>query len=191
MKKIIVASILGVAACASVTSSYGQGSLIFGNYSFGTVNFSAPVAITTSGGLTCGPLFTASLLYSTTGLAGSFNAVSGATSGFLGASDGDTAGGAGFFGALGVTIPTYTSGNAYFEVLVTGEGMTGTSGVTVFSTLATAANLHTAGSMLGDNPDVTTPLAPFTVSPVPEPTTLALAGLGGLASLVAFRRKQS
>jgi hypothetical protein len=25
---------------------------------------------------------------------------------------------------------------------------------------------------------------------VPEPTTLALAGLGGLASLMAFRRKQ-
>jgi hypothetical protein len=29
------------------------------------------------------------------------------------------------------------------------------------------------------------------VAPVPEPTTLALAGLGGLASLVALRRKQA
>jgi len=29
------------------------------------------------------------------------------------------------------------------------------------------------------------------VTSVPEPTTLALAGLGGLASLVAFRRKQA
>jgi len=32
---------------------------------------------------------------------------------------------------------------------------------------------------------------PFTVTAVPEPTTLALAGLGGLASLVALRRKQA
>jgi len=31
----------------------------------------------------------------------------------------------------------------------------------------------------------------LTLSPVPEPTTLALAGLGGLASLVALRRKQA
>jgi hypothetical protein len=34
-------------------------------------------------------------------------------------------------------------------------------------------------------------LGSFTVTAVPEPTTLALAGLGGLASLVALRRKQA
>jgi hypothetical protein len=30
----------------------------------------------------------------------------------------------------------------------------------------------------------------YTTTPAPEPTTLALAGLGGLASLVALRRKK-
>jgi hypothetical protein len=34
------------------------------------------------------------------------------------------------------------------------------------------------------------PTLTMTTSAVPEPTTLALAGLGGLASLMAFRRKQ-
>jgi len=191
MKKTIVASILGLAVCSAVNSSFGQGSLNFVNYSFtGSGNYSAPVTISGSG-LTCGPSFTAQLLYSATGVAGSFSAIPGATSSFLGSSNGDTADGAGFFGLVGVTVPSYTSGNAYFEVQVTGSGFIGTSGVVVFSALATAANQHPAGSMLADNPDVVTPLTAFTVSPVPEPATLALAGLGGLASLVAFRRKQS
>jgi hypothetical protein len=42
---------------------------------------------------------------------------------------------------------------------------------------------------LGDNG---TPMPNFAVDlAIPEPNTLALAGLGGLVSLAAFRRKQS
>jgi len=71
MKRKIIASIIGVAACAAATSSYGQGSFIFGNYSLGAVSYFAPVTISGGphNGLAAGPSYTAALLYSSTGLA--------------------------------------------------------------------------------------------------------------------------
>jgi PEP-CTERM motif len=195
MKKIIVASILGIAAStAMVTSSYGQGQLIFGNYSEGGA-ISAPVTYA-SGGLAVGSEFTAQLLYSATGTAGTFTPVVGATASFL-ATDGDTADGAGLFPAETATVLGYVSGNAFFEIeAYNGSSyanslITGISSVVELSTLATAANTLPQGSMLSDNTAAIVPLTSFTVASVPEPTTLALAGLGGLASLVAFRRKKA
>jgi hypothetical protein len=194
MKKTIIASVLGLAACAAVNTSYGQGSLILGNYSYGAQNYSAPVTL---GGSLIGNNFTSALLYSSTGLAGSFSLVPGSQEPFW--SNSDVPGYQGLFGQFGVTLPSYTTGPAYFEVVAyngtayndPSSSIQGISGVVTYATLATSANLHAAGDMFLDNTDITTPLTPFTVSPVPEPTTLALAGLGGLASLVAFRRKQS
>jgi len=197
MKKAIVASILGVAACAAVSTTYGQGNLIFANYS--AAGGSAPASLSAGlGGLTCGPSFTAQLLYSSTGLAGSFTPVPGATSTFFGTSNGDTADGAGFFAPVAATVSSYASGTAFFECEVynTASPATatelGTSGVFSYSTLATAANLHLASKpFTQDSADVAVSLGPITVNPVPEPTTLALAGLGGFGMLMALRRKQA
>jgi hypothetical protein len=192
MKKTIIASILGIAACAAVSTSYGQGSFIFVNYSFGASSYSAPV---TFGGQVVGSDYTAQLLFSATGSPGTFQVVLGATSQFFGTGLGDTADGGGWFPSVGVTVPgtMYTSGPAYFEIQVqnSGDTIAGTSGVFEYSTLATAANTHSAQDPFPDSADVVTPLQAFTVQAVPEPTTLALAGLGGLASLIALRRKQA
>jgi hypothetical protein len=193
MKKTIVASIIGIAACAAVSTTYGQGNLIFANYS--AAGGSAPATI---GGLTCGPSFTAQLLYSSTGLAGSFAPVAGAASTFFGNSNGDTANGAGFFAPVAATVGSYTTGTAFFEAVVFNNGSLGAatqvgySSVFSYSSLATASNLHLAQKPFTvDGSDCAVSLVPITVSAVPEPTTLALAGLGGLASLVALRRKQA
>jgi hypothetical protein len=207
MKKTIVASILGLAATVGVSTSYGQGNLVFGNYNFSsTPNYSAPV---TYNGQVVGSDFSAELLYSPSGAAGTFNVIPGTLTPFYGTGLGDSADGGGLFPASATQITSgqgYTAPSngsalaAYFEVYAfntaqvgsyAAGNIAGTSGVVHFSTLATAFNLHLAGDMFADNSDVVTPLTGFTVSAVPEPTTLALAGLGGLASLIALRRKQA
>jgi hypothetical protein len=206
MKKIIIASVLGVAACAAVTSSYGQGSMIFVNYSLGATSYFAPVTVGSLAGPVVGSDFTATLLYSST-LNGTYTAVTGAApQAFSGTGLGDSADGGGFFSAVGVTVPVsqYTGGAAFFEIFVqnvnsvtfdsnlyTAGQLSGTSASFAYSTLATAANSHPTQDPFPDSQDVTTPLTAFFVTPVPEPTTLALAGLGGLASLVALRRKKA
>jgi hypothetical protein len=200
MKKTIIASILGVAACAAVTTSYGQGSIFFANYSFGVNSYSAPV---TFGGQVVGSDFSAQLLYSATGQSGTFSALPGSTLQFLGTGLGDTADGGGLFQGTGVTVAAYpntVSGNAWFEVSVFNTAtvganapgtITGISAPVQVGALATAANNLGVSDLFPDNPNLVTAggLQPFTVSSVPEPTTLALAGLGGLASLVMLRRK--
>jgi len=190
MKRTIIASILGIAASAAVSNSYGQGNMIFANYGYdsnGTL-YQAPV---THLGVGVNSTYSAQLLYSSTGLAGSFTPVAGAVTAFFGGAL------AGWFSPIGVTIPTYSGGPAYFEAeyfngsSFGSSSIVGTSSVFEYSTLATAANLHLAQTPFSYNGDVVTGLTATTVAPVPEPTTLALAGLGGLASLVALRRKQS
>lgn len=202
MKRAIITPLLLASAFVAENTSYSQGSLIFVNYSFGLSDYSAPV--TWAGGLALGSNYTAQLLYSATGTPGTFAPVAGATSQFY-ATDGDTLNGAGFFQAIWVTIPSYTSGNAYFEVdiypnidvsvsvdwspnpiLVPAGTILGLSQPFVYSTLATFHNLHAPGDPLPDNPDVITPLMPFYIDLVPEPTTIALSS-SGLLSLLAYR----
>jgi hypothetical protein len=207
MKRTIIASIIGVAAVAAVNKANAQGSLIFGNYSYGAVNYSAPVTVSGLGpdnGLAVDSDFSAELLYSSTGTAGTFTAVAGTATPFYGGFLGDTADGAGLFAASGVEIASYPNvapgGPAYFEVYayntstVSGHlagTITGTSATVVFSALADAANLGLPGDMFADNADATTPLTAFQVAlAVPEPTTLALGGLG-LAGLLIARRKKA
>jgi len=81
------------------------------------------------------------------------------------------------------TVITYeliaypTSAGSYANAAYRGHGG-------VFTVTTTAGNSTT--------PAVTSNLAAdFTVSAVPEPTTLALAGLGGFGMLMALRRKQA
>jgi len=88
------------------------------------------------------------------------------------------------------TSGTYAGGGTYTNSLLTGA-----SGLWTETTAVTesGANPGTYGIVPSADPSDTFLSGPPTtiMSTVPEPTTLALAGLGGLASLVAFRRKQS
>lgn len=67
-----------------------------------------------------------------------------------------------------------------YAAALTGGDYTGTSG----AFLNPSGGGPTPASTLSGMPDVL-------FAPVPEPSTLALAGLGGLASLMAIRRKNS
>jgi hypothetical protein len=199
MKKSVVIAVLGLAV--SAVSSFGQGSMIFNSY---TANDSAGVLTHFSGGLGSGLVgagYSADLLYSLTPIADV------AGNGPL--TPGWSLSGAGVpsvqsvitpFGTSGVLLGyfqspanfglnVYTAGTTvYFEVLAyqTAAGSYANSlagrghSATFSTTLATGAT----------PPPLMVDFGAFTVSPVPEPTTLALAGLGGL-SLLLFRRKQS
>lgn len=196
MKKSVVIAVLGLAVGA--VSSFGQGSMTFNSY---LANSSVGVIVNFSAALGGGPVgagYSADLLYSLT----PFSAAAG-----NGSSTG-TASGAGspstynLITPFGVTGPTegyfqnsnpfqlnpYTVGSTvYFEVVAFQTGLTyATSSIRGHSaefstTLATGDAFPTDIGTAG--------FTSFTVSAVPEPTTLALAGLGGLAALVGFRRK--
>jgi hypothetical protein len=187
MKKQVLASVLGTASLLVLTaSSYGQGSVFFDNYD---VTPYYPVTYSGSGNL-AGSDVSVELGYAlganqTTGftlLPTSITALNAATPGY-------------FEGPI-VTIPDYVSGPVTFEIL----GWTTTGGTTfanaAFNTIGSPytwteasipANPSPAGSFAALPGNIN--LTPTTV--VPEPTTLALAGLGGLASLMAMRRKKA
>jgi len=222
MKRKLIASILGAAASSAVVaSSYGQGSIIFSNYSpSDSGSPTAPCTFAVGGapvGTGGSSTFNAELLYQFAGMSGGISAGSVAP-GFDVAEDAALNGAAvahffassagGLFvyadptsspsGSSVALIPGYaTQGLAVtFEVYVTGTvgatSYTGTSSSFVVNGLAYVGQSTIQGT--GDlfNGGTLTPgavLTPMTVSAVPEPTTLALAGLGA-ASLLALRRRK-
>jgi hypothetical protein len=182
MKKALVTSIVGFAL--SVASSYGQGYVNMQNYDLiGTT----PVysGITYGDGPNAGKFVGANsgievdLLYSLTGTPGSFQLVAGSrTQFFTGSNDGGTPAGDGagsFFGPV-VTIPGYTSGNAFFIV----EAYNGTaynSPTTTFEGQSAVFSMPIQHSSLKSPPDLLNlggpsgtnvqGLQPFTVHSVP------------------------
>jgi PEP-CTERM motif len=201
MKKSIFIAVLGVAA--SVASSYGQGSIFFSSY---TANDNLGATTSFFNGSSVGALagipLTAQLYYALGTVSDPVNnssvasimsaptgltLLSGATAAFDNSGAATGAAGLGYYDGGVVTIPGYVSGPVTFEIVSSGvfNGQTydGRSGSWTESSIAgpglPAGNFGDAGVM---------PNA-FVATVVPEPTTLALAGLGGLASLVALRRK--
>jgi hypothetical protein len=197
MKKTIVLAALGLAA---VSTTYGQGFVFMNSYGANqTAGFITTYFNGSNAGTAVPGTFSVELYYAlgtvtdpvsanaasiTAAPSGSFTALPSSITPY------DTSGD-GYFGSVPngpeVTISAYPSaGNTpiSFELVATGPGgYVGRSGAWTESSIATSA----AGSFFGDNG-----LAPnFSVAAVPEPATLALAGLGGLASLVALRRKQA
>jgi hypothetical protein len=194
MKKSIFIAVLGVAAVAA-TSSYGQGYVVFSSYvaNAGVGAFTGFFASPSTG--VAGSSYTASLYYAlgtvtdpVNGTAQSITSpVSGAFTLYTGANATSTFNtpSSGYFDGGLATIPNYSSGPISFEIWVTGPNEVGRSGAWTESSII-ASSAVPAGNF-GDNGVMPN----FLVAPVPEPTTLALAGLGGLASLVALRRKQA
>jgi len=195
MKKIVI-TLFSVAAA---TTMYGQG-----NFNFNDLNSTAQITISSNNagasegakGNFVGTGYTASLYY---GAASStqFSQLTlfpGADAIFFGgaASEADQLNGAGFFDGGNTTLPfpagievavaVWWNGNgatSYASALASGYN-TGVSAL-VPITLTTSADPSTIQDLAA--------LQSFTVGVVPEPTTLALCGLGA-ASLLLFRRKK-
>jgi hypothetical protein len=202
MKKLVIASILGTLGVTM--SSYGQGQVNFANYNFGATSLNSPVTFAVSGqeggapvtaGWGVGSTFTAQLLYEF-GTMTSYAVLDSGSAGagsqypaqfaFGAAGNGavSTTTFAGYFLGPTVTLPTAGAINLEIQVF---DG----SSVAAASWTGLSAPISLASLPSGTALPLDLAFGAFTVSPVPEPTTLALAGLGGLASLVAFRRKQS
>ena len=201
MKRKVLATVLGMAGLVGLAaSSYGQGQVIFNTYSstgyypvtYGTVGQGVPANLAGTGAgqdvsvelgyfLGTSSTFSAfTLIPSTIQLVGTSTAPVNGTGPTL----------AGYIQGGGVTIPGYSSGPISFAILAwTGNFATAAYEGTFTWTESSVPSgpLATAGSFASLPGNAV--LLPTT--PVPEPTTLALAGLGGLASLVAFRRKQA
>jgi hypothetical protein len=200
MKKSVIIAVLGV---ATAVASYGQGYVVFSSYignAGGTASTGeAYINLFGSSANNLGSPYVADLLYSITPISDPVNnALASSVSslpaaGFLDATVPTALNGGSQFDGANATITGYTATTTvYFEVIAyngssyatsTERGRSG-----VFTQTGLALSTATAIPALGD----TGPGEPSSfVAPVPEPTTLALAGLGGLASLVALRRKQA
>lgn len=212
MKKALVAAILGIAL--NVTTSHGQGYIVFENYTVAPVNGGTVVVSPVTYGNTAGVKtgqnvgaasgFKADLLYSLDGGV-TYNLAAGSQTPFYGTFNGaaadsqdggtPTTDGAGSFIGGKVTIPGYTSGAVNFEVRAYNgasyglQGFyNGTSAPFTISSLQTSS-LQPAGDIMALSGTTPTGLQPFVVN-IPEPTVFALAALGG-AGLLVFRRKKA
>jgi hypothetical protein len=213
MKKSVLIALFGAATVAS----YGQGFVVFQNYYSSHQATGITYANGSPGGIAglgVGNEISVELFYGAstdtltsqlTGIAGSIVAVgvNGATTpAALGTQGGYT--GTGVFQGAGngnVLVPSgtfnsiaYGPGSTYAFALYA-FGSFGGNSYTGWSVIANGATQGT-GSPLPTIPTLPNALyqGSFTVSevaPVPEPSSLALAGLGGFGMLMAFRRKKA
>jgi hypothetical protein len=177
MKKSVVASVLGIAAAVSMaTSAHGQGSVWFDTYAntqdYVAITWTTDPSLAPPGqaGQTVGPGFTAMLFSSVDGFAAPL-----ATSPVL-----SSGGEQGYIRGGIITVPGYASGPITFRIDVSGNGAIGSA---TFTEPSIATGLNPAG-FFSQLP------ATFSVAIVPEPSTIALAGLGGLSLLLMLRRKK-
>lgn len=184
MKPVIIASL---ALFGSVVSGYSQGAIIVKNFGGGSNGSITPTASVTIKDTTTktGTSYLVQLYAGAAGTAES--ALTAIGSPFSALANG-------LFGSPTVVIPGVAIGSqAAVQVRIwdsafgstyeaaLGKGNTGTS------SLLTIA-LGDAGSTTPNSVPTLVGMTAFTVSVVPEPTTIALAGIGGLA-LLGMRRK--
>jgi len=205
MKKAIVLAIVGIAA--GVASSYGQGVVLLDNYNtYGpNVNYGAtadgPAGTGLNSAYTMGIYVwtasgnnTGSVAADPTGVAdptslGSF--ILGTGPGSTAQFDSGTA--AGFLGqALGgaaFLVPGGNAGDTWTMMVVAYEG--GSYASALYRGHSAAFTISLSSSTSPTPVSIGTKMPGFSAfQAVPEPTTMALGGLG-LASLLLFRRKQA
>ena len=182
MKKVIVATILGLAAA----NSFGQGSILFDNYSQGTYNqvVWGPGVPGHTPGTAVNDVAVQLQLYFGEGAGLTFGQL---TAGVTASVDlarqlNWTAGDGGWFSGATQVLPTWAAGDVFtFAIVATGPGnYQGTSALWSESTA-----IH--GTMASQSGFLNFPGLAVTV---PEPTTFALAGLGS-AALLIFRRRRA
>ena len=193
MKKTVLFGILGLAA--TMATSYGQGYISLDNYSAFAGGGGNGLILNGGTGITGG--FTVGLYFAVGNVVGDATSGNGLVSGNLGLGTG--AGSTAPFNGAGTpglfVAPVYFQGVASSTASLLTVEVIAYDGSTYANSLtrghSSAFNITTAFGT-GFVPSVGDVMTTFSVSPVsvPEPTTLALAGLG-LASLVAFRRKHS
>lgn len=193
---------------ASATVAFGQGKIIFSNYynnSSPKIDFTSNAALAPAGkaGQSVGSEVNAELAYYVgtsaldipTSLAQMTLAASTINSFGLAGGDADGSGYAGWFAGSIFTVPGISGANntfVSFDVLAfigatyAGATYNGASGI-FQSPVQANSSAGVPAFVQGSWQNFTV----AAVTPVPEPTTLALAGLGGLASLVALRRKKA
>jgi len=196
MKKSVLLGIIGLAA--GIATSYGQGYITLDNYSSG-----ANTTAITYLGTPLDSSWAVGLYF----VGGSSGLVQGPGNGMpdatlaLGTGQGSSglfdtqnaAGSPGFYGLFASFNTGSTTFNTATLEVVVYQAAAGSYGAAGIRGHSAAFSMPTV-SATNPNPTYSGDVAAanaITVSPVPEPTTLALAGLGGLASLVALRRKQS
>jgi hypothetical protein len=206
MKKTLVLSILGLAAAA--VSSYGQGSISFNTYlAAGNSGIITTYGSGGNAGNGIDSTFTGELLWSTANIvdaattapvtAGSL-LTAGWNLGSVGTFDTGNAPLAGYIAApdLSLTASQLGGNNVhltlYFEVVAFSGGAYATAGqwsghsATFTGTLVQSPNPTDANQM-----NNLSPFSVYSVISAPEPSSLALAGLGGFGMLMAFRRKKA
>jgi hypothetical protein len=209
MKRKVIAAVIGAAGVLGMAaSSYGQGQIIFNTYI--TTPY-APVAYGAGTGALQGTGAGANVdaelgffIGTATGssvftlVPSSITAIN-TTDLTPGVFANDPVGN-GYIAGPATQIPGYTAGPVSFEILAwaaSGVG-SGAGGTYASSTINDASDIEewTEASIPAG---ASTPAGQFAAFPgnvillttsVPEPTTLALAGLTGLVSLLAYRRKQ-
>ena len=202
-RKALVAIIGAVGFMGASVSSYGQGQIAFNTYAsagYYPVTYSSQAQTALGVGLGAGPNVSAELGYfigtATVGsvftlLPSTIQAVGTSTAPINGT--GPTV--AGYVQGGAFQIPGYVSGAISFEILAWVASGSGSLGGTYATSGYHGSFSWTEVSIPSG---ASTPAGFFknlsgnaVLAPVPEPTTLALAGLGGLASLIMLRRKNA
>lgn len=191
MKKSVIIAILGAAGFA--VSSYGQGIIQFDTYS-GHFNGGSIAPVSYLGGAVVPDGVVSAELYYALGtvadpVSGVADSITTAISGAFTALPASITlvGNGGYIQGPQVQIQNYTTGPITFEIAFSAPGFAGRSGS------FTESSINSVGlpvTYFGDNGPGPGQMLLAPVS-VPEPTTLALAGLGGLATLIGLRRKQA
>jgi hypothetical protein len=192
MKKSVILAALGLAV-ATVSSYAQQGFIAFDTYdAAGGAGIQTVFGNGPSVGSGIGSTFTGELLFSTTAINDSATTAGTAsnplTGGWTVASTGTFNTGAASAGYITGPNFTYASGGTFFFEIAAFNGASYGASTYQGHSASFQATLVTGTTL--PNADQLDNLAPFSVfQTVPEPTTMALGGLGLAALLVARRKK--